>query len=61
MRSIPGWVAGALGVSAIVGAFYLGGRVGATSATDASSPAIDVATTAPAADDPHPAGTRGGV
>lgn len=30
MRDIPGWVSGAIGVSALVGAFYLGGRVGAT-------------------------------
>lgn len=49
MRSIPGWVAGALGVSAIVGAFYLGGRVDAGSAASVSLPAIDAATTAPAA------------
>ena len=49
MRSIPGWVAGALGVSAIVGAFYLGGRVDAGSVANVSLPAIDVATTAPAA------------
>ena len=34
MRTIPGWVAGALGVGALVGAFHLGGRVGATSAGD---------------------------
>lgn len=31
MRTFPGWAAGALGVGAIVGAFYLGGRIGATS------------------------------
>lgn len=30
MRDIPGWVGGALGVGALVGAFHLGGRVGAT-------------------------------
>ncbi len=34
MRSIPGWMIGALGVGAIVGAFYLGGRATATSAPD---------------------------
>jgi hypothetical protein len=36
MRTIPGWAAGALGVGALVSAFYLGGRVGATSASDTS-------------------------
>lgn len=30
MRDIPGWVGGALGVGALVGAFHLGGRAGAT-------------------------------
>jgi hypothetical protein len=32
MREIPGWVAGAIGVGALVGAFYLGGRTGAAAA-----------------------------
>ena len=36
MKPFPGWVAGALGVGARVGAFYIGGRVGATSASDAT-------------------------
>lgn len=45
MRSIPGWMTGALSVGAIVGAFYLGGRAGATSAPTAPSGAFDLATT----------------
>lgn len=51
MRSFPGWVAGALGVGAIVGAFYLGGRVGATSATlTPLATRAEAVTTAPLAD-----------
>jgi len=51
MRNLPGWAAGALGVGAVVGAFYLGGRVGATStqATPLAS-AADVVATAPVAE-----------
>lgn len=30
MGTMPGWMAGAVGVGALVGAFYLGGRVNAT-------------------------------
>jgi hypothetical protein len=48
MRPFPGWVAGALGVGALVGAFYLGGRVGATSATSAPLAATDLSSVAPA-------------
>lgn len=40
MRTIPGWVAGAVGVGAIVGAFHLGGRV---SATSSDTPAVEPA------------------
>jgi hypothetical protein len=49
MRPFPGWVAGALGVGALVGAFYLGGRVGATSAPYAPLAATDTGSVAPAA------------
>lgn len=44
MRTIPGWVAGAVGVGALVSAFHLGGRVSATSA-GAEPPAIASAAT----------------
>lgn len=37
MRDIPGWVGGALGVGALVGAFHLGGRAGATASTTATA------------------------
>ena len=51
MRTIPGWVAGALGVGALVSAFYLGGRVGAMSASEATLGApAPVAAVAPVAD-----------
>lgn len=43
MRHLPGWVVGALGTAAIVGAFYAGGAVGA------SSPAPIAAAEAPLA------------
>lgn len=49
MRAFPGWVAGALGVGALVGAFYLGGRVSATSAAYAPIAGADVSPAAPAA------------
>lgn len=49
MRTIPGWVAGALGVGAVVGAFYLGGRASATSAPAAPLAVADLAATTPAA------------
>ncbi len=49
MRNLPGWVSGALGVGAIVGAFYLGGRASATSAPAASLAVTDAAATTPAA------------
>lgn len=53
MRNLPGWVSGALGVGAIVGAFYLGGRASATSAPAAPFAVTDVAatTSAPSAMD----------
>lgn len=50
MRPFPGWVAGALGVGALVGAFYLGGRVNATSAPYAPRAATETGGVAPAAD-----------
>lgn len=51
MRTFPGWVAGALGVGTIVGAFYLGGRASATSAPAAPLAVTDgVAATVPAAE-----------
>lgn len=49
MKTFPGWVAGALGVGALVGAFYLGGRVGATSAPYAPLAATDLSSVPPAA------------
>ena len=49
MRNVPGWVAGALGVGAVVGAFYLGGRTGAVSAPVPATPTNDVAALAPTA------------
>ncbi len=49
MRPFPGWVAGALGVGALVGAFHLGGRVSATDVAF-TPPATTAATVAPAAD-----------
>lgn len=49
MRAFPGWVAGALGVGALVGAFYLGGRVSATGAPYTPLASADVSTAAPAA------------
>lgn len=54
MKPFPGWVAGALGVGALVGAFHLGGRAGATngpqtpyatSHAGAATPAADTAGT----------------
>lgn len=50
MRNLPGWVSGALGVGAIVGAFYLGGRASATSAPAAPLPITDAAAATPAAE-----------
>lgn len=44
MRDIPGWVGGALGVGALVGAFHLGGRVDATAPSPA---AVEQASSAP--------------
>lgn len=46
MRTVPGWVAGAVGVGALVSAFYLGGRA---SATSIDTPASAVALAAGAA------------
>ena len=49
MRHIPGWVVGALSVSALVGAFHLGARVNATpnvAASAAAEPAAPVVTPA---------------
>jgi hypothetical protein len=48
MRNIPGWVLGALGVTAIVGATYAGSRIGASAASAAPVPASAIAATAPA-------------
>jgi hypothetical protein len=49
MRDIPGWVAGAVGVGVLVGAFYLGGRTGAAAAApNAPDTAAFAATTAAA-------------
>lgn len=50
MRPFPGWVAGALGVGALVGAFYLGGRVSATSAPYAPLAATETSSVVPTAD-----------
>jgi len=44
MRSMPGWVTGAVGVSAIMGAFYLGGRVTASPDESAAMPSAAVST-----------------
>lgn len=50
MRNVSGWVLGALGVAAIVGATYAGSRIGAAAASSASMPAsATTATAAPAA------------
>lgn len=46
MRNIPGWVLGALGVTAIVGATYAGSRIGAAAASVAPVPASAIAATA---------------
>lgn len=47
MRTIPGWVAGAVGVGALVSAFYLGGRASATSIAAPATANEPVATAAP--------------
>lgn len=51
MNSFPGWMTGALGVGALVGAFYMGGRVGTTGAPFVAQPASEIggAPTTPAA------------
>ncbi|MGD9904696.1 MAG: hypothetical protein AB7U83_14630 [Vicinamibacterales bacterium] len=51
MRDITGWVGGALGVAALVGAFYVGGRVTAAG-TDATAmtPATPAVAASPAVD-----------
>ena len=46
MRDVNGWVVGAVGAAALVGAFYLGGRVTASPALDPSAAPL-VAATAP--------------
>jgi hypothetical protein len=46
MRDLNGWVVGAVGAAALVGAFYLGGRVTASPALDPSA-ALVVAAAAP--------------
>jgi hypothetical protein len=51
MRDIPGWVVGALGVSVLVGAFYLGGRAG-TVAAAANGPGSPTALSAASATAP---------
>lgn len=51
MRNIPGWVAGALGVGTLVGAFYLGGRTASADAPSLLETGSVAATSAmPAAD-----------
>lgn len=52
MRTIPGWVAGAVGVGALASAFHLGGRVSATSAAGEPPAIAAAATPAPAAVEP---------
>jgi hypothetical protein len=49
MRHIPGWVIGAAGVSAVVGAFYLGGHASASPSdlSAAMAPTAPVAAMAP--------------
>jgi hypothetical protein len=47
MRDVNGWVVGAVGAAALVGAFYLGGRVTASPAPDAAAAPV-VAAAAPA-------------
>lgn len=49
MRNIPGWAIGAVGVGALVGAFYLGGRAGATAAPPATVTNGELAASAAAA------------
>lgn len=46
MRTMPGWVAGALGVGALVGAFHLGGRASAGAVADRTQLEAPVAATA---------------
>ena len=48
MRSIPGWISGALGVGALVGAFYLGGRATASAPASAADAVVAPAATASA-------------
>lgn len=42
MRSIPGWIVGALGVTTLVGAFYAGGRLSAGAPVAATAQATTV-------------------
>lgn len=54
MQHIPGWLVGALGTSALVGAFYAGGAVHATPAPN-GSPQIAAPSASPAPDGaPYP-------
>ncbi|MEO6221650.1 MAG: hypothetical protein ABIP90_00265 [Vicinamibacterales bacterium] len=40
MRNLPGWVVGALGVGAVAGAFFLGGRLAASDLTPGSAATV---------------------
>jgi hypothetical protein len=40
MRIVPGWVVGALGVGAVAGAFFLGGRLAASDLTPSSTATV---------------------
>lgn len=51
MREIPGWVGGALGVVALVGAFHLGGRAGAAVPGSSAAERPSSAQAAPVAPD----------
>lgn len=43
MRDITGWVGGALGAAALLGAFYLGGRASAAASSPSATPAAAAA------------------
>ena len=48
MRDVNGWVVGAVGAAALVGAFYLGGRTAASTALAPAAVPLTTAATAPA-------------
>ena len=48
MRDVNGWVVGAVGAAALVGAFYLGGRTAASSALGPAAAALTTSAMAPA-------------